>query len=215
MMEMDVRSTKDGAIISLHDADVKRTTNGKGLARNMTLVELRELDAGLWFDPRYKGERIPTMREVLQLGKGKIDVLLDLQENGEEYTDDYAARIAGEVRKFGEPKRTWLGVRSLKSAKLFRQLLPESKQLALIPTADTIDAFAVAKVDMIRLWPKWLADKTLIPRIRSHQLLLHLNGTVGAADETRALLAHEPESLASDDPGQLVETLKKFRRKSD
>src|SRR5438034_353456 len=51
MMEMDVRSTKDGAIISLHDADVKRTTNGKGLARNLTLLELRELDAGLWFDP--------------------------------------------------------------------------------------------------------------------------------------------------------------------
>ena len=213
MMEMDVRSTKDNVIISLHDADVKRTTSGKGLARDLTFAELRQLDAGAWFDPKYQGERIPTLAEILALGKGKIDVLLDLQENGEVYTDDYAGRIAAEVRKFGDPRRTWLGVRSLKSAKLFRKLLPETKQIALIPTADTIDAFAELKVDMIRLWPKWLGDKTLIPRIRGHKILLHLNGTVGAEEETRGLLAHEPDSLASDDPARLVQTLQKFAGK--
>lgn len=208
IMEMDVRTTRDGVLISLHDADVKRTTDGKGLARDLTLAELRKLDAGSWFDPKYKGERIPTMREILELGKGKIDVLLDLQEKG----DDYAERIAAEVRKHGEPKRIWVGVRSVESAKLFRKLLPEAKQIGLIPTADSIDAFAEAKVDMIRLWPKWLGDKTLVPRIRKHQLLLHLNGTLGAEDETRELLMHGPDSLASDDPARLIATLKKLGR---
>jgi len=209
MMEMDVRSTKDNAIISLHDADLKRTTNGKGLARDFTLEEIRKLDAGSWFDPKYKDERVPTMREILELGKGKIDILLDLQSAGEDYTEEYVRRIADEVRKHGEPKRVWLGVRSVPAAKLFRALLPEAKQIGLIPTADTIDAFAEAKVDMIRLWPKWLGDTTLIPRVRKHGLLLHLNGTVGAEDETRMLLAFEPDSLASDDPARLVATLKK------
>lgn len=210
IMEMDVRSTKDGALISLHDADLKRTTTGQGLAKNFTLEAIRKLDAGAWFDAKYKGERVPTMREILELGKGKIDVMLDLQASGEDYTDEYAGRIAAEVRKFGEPKRTWLGVRSIENAKRFRKLLPEAKQIGLIPSADTIDAFAEAKVDVIRLWPKWLSDKTLVPRVRKHGLLLHLNGTVGAEDETRMLLAHEPESLASDDPARLVATLKKI-----
>ncbi|MBI2807680.1 MAG: glycerophosphodiester phosphodiesterase family protein [Planctomycetes bacterium] len=208
MMEMDVRTTRDGVLISLHDANVKRTTNGTGLARALTMPEIRKLDAGSWFDPKYKNERIPTLREVLELGKGKIDVLLDLQEQG----DTYARRVVAEVREFGEPKRTWIGVRSVDQAKVFRKLLPEGKQIGLIPTPDSIDAFAAAGVDMIRLWPKWLNDKTLIPRVRKHGLLLHLNGKVGAEDETRLLLMHGPDSLASDDPGRLVRTLAKFRR---
>lgn len=203
-MEMDVRVSKDGVLISLHDADVKRTTNSKGLAREFTLAELRALDAGSWFDPKYKDERIPTMREILELAKGKIDVVLDLQEK----TEDYAKAVVAEVRKFGEPKRMVVGVRTIDQAKQFRALLPEARQIGLIPTPDTIDAFADAKVEMIRLWPKWLSDKTLIPRVRMHKLGLHLNGTVGAEDETRMLLVHEPESLASDDPARLIRTLK-------
>jgi glycerophosphoryl diester phosphodiesterase len=206
VMEMDVRVSKDGVLISLHDADVKRTTNGKGLARDLTLAELRALDAGSWFDPKYKDERIPTMREILELAKGKIDVMFDLQEN----TEEYANQVAAEARKFGEPKRIVLGIRTLEQAKRFRKLLPEARQIGLIPTPDSIDAFADAKVDMIRIWSKWLNDKTLIPRVRQRKLGLHLNGTVGAEDETRMLLAHEPESLASDDPARLVQTLKKI-----
>ena len=136
--------------------------------------------------------------------------MLDLQTSGEDYTEEYVKRIADEVRKFGEPKRIVLGIRSIEQAKLFRKLLPEALQIGLIPTPNAIDAFAEAKVDMIRLWPKWLADKTLVARIRERKLLLHLNGTLGAEDETRMLLAHEPDSLASDDPARLVATLKKI-----
>ena len=213
IMEMDVRATKDNVIISLHDADLKRTTNGKGLARDFTYDEIRKLDAGSWFDPKFKDERVPTMREILELGKGKIDVMLDLQSSGEDYTDEYEGRIAQEVAKFGEPKRTWLGVRSIETARRFRKQLPEARQIGLIPTVHTIDAFADAKVDAIRLWTKWLNDKTLIPRVRGHKLMLHLNGTVGGEDETRMLLAHEPDLLASDDPAQLVRSLRKLAKK--
>ena len=213
MMEMDVRSTKDGALISLHDADVKRTTNGKGLARDLTLAELRKLDAGSWFDPKYKDERIPTLREILELGKGKIDILIDLQQTGEVYTDEYAARITDEVRKFGEPKRVWFGVRSVENAIRFRKLLPEAKQIALIPTADSIDAFADAKVDMIRLWPKWLDDKMLIRASGSTSCSCTLTARSAPRKRRCGCSAHEPDSLASDDPGRLVLTLKKIAGK--
>jgi glycerophosphoryl diester phosphodiesterase len=206
---MDARTTRDGVLISLHDADVRRTTNGKGLVSEMTLADLRKLDAGSWFDARFKDERIPTMQEILVLCRGKADVLLDLKETGE----DYAVRVSAEVRKFGDPRRTIVGVRSVEQAKLFRKLLPEARQIGLIPTPESLDAFAAAKVEMVRVWPKWLGDKTLVPRVRRHNLLLHLNGTTGAEEEVRLLLRHEPDSLSSDDPGRLVQTLARIAAK--
>ena len=65
--EFDVRRTKDGTLICLHDDTVDRTTNGKGLAVEKTDVELAQLDAGSWFDPAFKTERIPTIDQVLQV----------------------------------------------------------------------------------------------------------------------------------------------------
>jgi hypothetical protein len=49
-----------------------------------------------------------------------------------------------------------------------------------------------------------------VARVRAHKTLLHLNGTVGAEEETRELLRHEPDSIASDDPGRLVGTLRRL-----
>lgn len=202
--EADIRTTKDGVLVSLHDADVRRTTNGKGLLRDLTYAEVRQLDAGRWFDPRFAGERIPTLREILELCRDKIDVVLDLQEP----TEEYARHITDEVRKHGQPGRIVLGIRSLDHARMFRRLLPEARQLGLIPTQDDIEAFAAAGVDTIRLWTKWIdKDGGLVARVRRQGRLLHLNGTNGSEDEVRSLLRHRPESLAADDPARLVQSL--------
>ena len=205
---MDVRTTKDGVLISMHDADVRRTTNGKGLVKDLDFAELRRLDAGSWFDPKFKGEPVPTLREILELCKGKIDLVLDLVETGE----PYAKQVAAEVRQHGDPKRIILGIRQLEHARQFRKLLPEARQLGLIPSTTTIDAYAEAGVDAIRLWTKWLGDKSLVPQVRRHNVMLHLNGTRGAEEETRMLLEYRPESIASDDPAQLVRSLQKLGR---
>lgn len=57
-VELDLHLSKDGALAVMHDADVERTTNGRGLISEKTLAELRELDAG-------QGERVPVFEEVL------------------------------------------------------------------------------------------------------------------------------------------------------
>ena len=62
--EFDVRRSKDGQLICLHDDTVNRTTNGKGVAAELTLAELQQLDAGGWFEAKFRGERIPTIDEV-------------------------------------------------------------------------------------------------------------------------------------------------------
>lgn len=64
-VELDVTLTRDRRVVVLHDDTVDRTTDGKGAVADMTLGELKRLDAGAWFDPGFAGERIPTLAEVL------------------------------------------------------------------------------------------------------------------------------------------------------
>lgn len=67
MIEFDVRLSKDGHLVVMHDVSVDRTTNGSGLVGDMTLAELKNLDAGSWKSPEFTGEKIPTLQEVLEI----------------------------------------------------------------------------------------------------------------------------------------------------
>jgi glycerophosphoryl diester phosphodiesterase len=207
--EVDVRTTSDGALVCMHDEDVDRTTDGKGKVANLTLAQVKQLDAGAKFAVKFAGERVPTLREVLTLSKGRIGVMIDLKETG----DEYVKKIAAEIREHGEPKRAVIGVRSIEHAKRFRMLLPEARQIGLIPTTNDIKPFAEAGVKVIRLWPRWLVDKSLVPQVRKLGLELHIGSGMGTRDEVLPLLVHEPESMSSDDPARLIETLNELRAK--
>lgn len=76
-VEVDVRRSKDGQHVLLHDNTVDRTTNGHGAVRDLMLAELKQLDAGSWFAPRFAGTRLLTLPECLALAKGKINLYLD------------------------------------------------------------------------------------------------------------------------------------------
>ncbi|MBD8028342.1 glycerophosphodiester phosphodiesterase family protein [Lysinibacillus halotolerans] len=65
-IEIDLRMTKDGYLVSMHDDTIERTTNGKGKVSNFNLDELKKLDAGSWFENRYKKETIPTLEEIFE-----------------------------------------------------------------------------------------------------------------------------------------------------
>lgn len=78
-VEIDVRLTKDGQVILMHDADTKRTTDKKLIVKDSTYDELLTLDAGSWFAPEYAGTRIPTLEEVIELCKGKIMLNIELK----------------------------------------------------------------------------------------------------------------------------------------
>ncbi len=81
-IELDVHMSKDGHLIVCHDETVDRTTNGKGFIKDLTLKEIKELDAGSWFHPDYANEGIPTLQEVLELLENK-DILINIElKNG-------------------------------------------------------------------------------------------------------------------------------------
>ncbi|MBW2171185.1 MAG: hypothetical protein JRF69_04260 [Deltaproteobacteria bacterium] len=76
-VEIDVRLTKDRALVVIHDVTVDRTTNGTGPVSSYELSDIRELDAG-------KGEAIPTLQEVFDLIDSKVTLVVELKEEGTE-----------------------------------------------------------------------------------------------------------------------------------
>ena len=71
-VEVDVRVTRDGRLVVIHDETVDRTTNGHGYVNELTLDEIRKLNAG-------KGEKVPTLEEVLEITKGKVELQIELK----------------------------------------------------------------------------------------------------------------------------------------
>jgi glycerophosphoryl diester phosphodiesterase len=68
--ELDLQTSKDGVVVVIHDDSVDRTTDGRGRIGELTLEEIKRLDAGSRFAPAFRGERIPTLRELIDLVKG-------------------------------------------------------------------------------------------------------------------------------------------------
>lgn len=84
--ETDLQRTRDGHLVCIHDDTVERTTNGRGRVTEMTLAELRRLDAGSWFDVSFAGQRVPTLDEVLELvrRRGRPDTLVAMDFKGDD-----------------------------------------------------------------------------------------------------------------------------------
>jgi glycerophosphoryl diester phosphodiesterase len=79
-IETDVRTTRDGKLVIMHDASVDRCTNGYGELASMTREEIRKLDAGAHAGAEFAGTPVPTFDEVLAFAKGKISVYIDAKQ---------------------------------------------------------------------------------------------------------------------------------------
>ena len=82
MIELDVQLTRDGEVVVVHDLILDRTSNGTGLVGERTLAEIRGLDAGAWFGAGFRGERIPTLADVL--GAVGIPINVELKPAGDQ-----------------------------------------------------------------------------------------------------------------------------------
>lgn len=78
-VEIDVRVTKDGEFVLLHDQTLKRTTGLRKAIWDVTYEEIKDLDAGSWKDKRFSDVKIPTLIEVFENTKGRVYLNLDLK----------------------------------------------------------------------------------------------------------------------------------------
>ena len=79
-IEIDLRTTKDGELVNMHDATVNRTTDGTGLVRDMTLAQLQQLKLNVKSKPVEGTYRIPTFKQILELCRNKIYIYLDFKD---------------------------------------------------------------------------------------------------------------------------------------
>ena len=88
MIECDVNRTRDGRLVMIHDWTLDRTTSGQGPVRNLTLDEVRALDAGSWFGREFTGLRVPTTEDTIELGR-EAGIRMCFEVKGET-PDEYA-----------------------------------------------------------------------------------------------------------------------------
>ncbi|MFA7158107.1 MAG: glycerophosphodiester phosphodiesterase family protein [Kiritimatiellia bacterium] len=102
-VEMDVRFAGDGELVVIHDPDVDRTTGGSGEVSRMPLSRIKQLDAGSRLGPQFAGERIPTLREALDIMPR--NVWLNLQVKG---GYELGGAVAREVAARGMERQAFL-----------------------------------------------------------------------------------------------------------
>ena len=99
-IETDLQLSRDARFVAIHDDTVNRTTNGQGSVHDLTLAELRRLDAGSWFGSSFVGERIPTLEEILEFAK-RHDIVFYLElKPGGSWGGEHA--LIGALRESGE-----------------------------------------------------------------------------------------------------------------
>lgn len=79
MIELDVRISREGVPVVIHDRTLQRTSTGNGAVRDYSVDELKAFDAGSWFHRSFAGEHIPTLREVLSLARDRCWVNIELK----------------------------------------------------------------------------------------------------------------------------------------
>lgn len=99
MIELDVRNTGDEEIVVIHDETLDRTTNGTGDVHDYTLEEIKQLDAGSWFDPKFHNEKVPTLKEALDLINGQCQVLIEIKHMDHPHYHGFAEKLVDIIRQ--------------------------------------------------------------------------------------------------------------------
>ncbi len=123
-VELDVRRTADGFLVVFHDEDVDRTTNGSGMLHQLSLKEVKALDAGSSFDARFAGERVPTLREVFDLLQA-CDVMVHLELKDAWVHQGIEQQVIDLIREYGLVERVEIHSFYLPALHTAYQLAPD------------------------------------------------------------------------------------------
>ena len=201
MCELDVQATRDGAVVVIHDETVDRTANGTGAVSQLTLDEIRLLDAGLKKGEAFRGERIPTLDEVLKAVKGKLGLNIEIKEGAVErqvcdLMRSYDALGTSMVSSF-----EWKALETVQSIdrEIRLALLAEKNRDLLIDAATSMRAYAVnPRFDMV--------DAAFCDKAHSRGLKV-LVWTVDAPEAMRILIGHGVDGIMTNYPARLRDVL--------
>jgi glycerophosphoryl diester phosphodiesterase len=123
-IELDVHLSKDGALIVLHDFTVDHTTNSSGYVRDMTLAQLKALDAGAWFAEKFIGTRIPTLDEVFESVGNKLLINVEIKSETAE-TDGVEQAVADCIKRYNVSPHVLISSFNPLALQRFRTIMPD------------------------------------------------------------------------------------------
>jgi glycerophosphoryl diester phosphodiesterase len=200
-VELDVRRTADDVLVVIHDGTLSRTTGAHGRVETTALADLARLDAGAWFDPRFAGERVPTLDAFLAWLEAHAPLGAVLEAKGRGTGARIARRIATSAA------RSHLAICSFDAPELraAKRVDPTVPTLLLVD----LDEAAAAGVDPLELTRAARADgagllgprldRELVERFHAAGLLVSA-GTRNDADGIRAVAALGVDLLDTDRP---------------
>jgi len=208
-LELDVQLSRDGVSVVFHDPELSRTTDGRGRISEKTLAELRTLDAGKWFDPRFAGERIPTLEEVFEAFGDRALYNIELKAFGVQ-DDGLVQAVVACIRRYGLTHRTLLSSFNPLTLRRAWRLAPE------IPRGLLVDLDL--PLPLRRAWLAFLAphqarhlsfrmiDERTVSWCRRRGLAV-VAWTVNDLQEAERLIRLRVDALITDDPALLVRFL--------
>ncbi|BAI62499.1 putative glycerophosphoryl diester phosphodiesterase [Methanocella paludicola SANAE] len=194
-IEFDLRKTKDGVLVVIHDEKVDRTTNGEGMIRDMTLEGLQGLDAG-------DGQRIPSLAEVIALAKGRVGMDMEIKEAGTE-EDVVDAILRSDIKS-----SCMVSSFILDSVKLVKEMDSGITTAAIMDKMPDdprhcLDMLSGMRADAVMLSKK-IATPPFVGQIRRQGLKVGI-WNADTLDEIEKFAAMDPYYLCSNYPERLVE----------
>ena len=215
-VETDVHMLRDGSLVAIHDADLKRTTNGRGWVADFALEELKALDAGSWFNeahpekarPEYAGLRVPTLQEVIDLVKeSSIGLLIEIKDP-ERYPPHLESSLLSLVRNSQMEKRTRFLSFSAQSLRKVKELDAAIPTVLLISKAlkDPVKATLEVPADELGLRHA-LVTPAIVDEARRQDLLISV-WTVDEPEDMRRMIELGVDRITTNYPDRLIGMLK-------
>ncbi|MBN1230743.1 MAG: hypothetical protein JXA19_02630 [Anaerolineales bacterium] len=211
-IELDTMLSADGVPVVIHDNLVNRTTDGEGKVSELSTAALKELDVGSWFAEEFKGERIPTLEEVLD-SVGKQTVINIELKNLEKPFDELPEIVCNLVKKMGLEEHILFSSFNPIALMRAKKAAPEIERGLLTLAGKHWDV--VISPDFRWMGHEhWHPDFTELTAEKIEKA--HLRGfcvntyTVNEVDDMRRLMTWEIDSIITDDPNKGLEIRKEM-----
>jgi glycerophosphoryl diester phosphodiesterase len=214
-VETDVHRSRDGVLVAIHDADVSRTTNGKGFVAEHTLAELKALDAGSWFNtafpekarPDYVGLRVPALQEVMDvIQESNAGLFIEIKDP-ERYQPDLESALLSLIRSSPMENRTRVLSFSVDSLRKIKELD------ASVPTVFLV---AKSKSNPVQITLKIPANELGILHTQATAALVeeaHRSGilisvwTVDQPEDMKRMIALGVDRITTNYPDRLIQLI--------
>lgn len=206
-VELDVQLSRDGHAVVIHDFTVDATTNGSGNVSELSLSQLKALDAGSWFDAAWRGAQIPTLAEVFEAVGKRLLVNVEIktlppQDDGIEQV------VADDICRAGMESRVLVSSFNPLALQRFRAILPH------VPLARL--TFSGMPAELSKMWKSVPCevlhpghdeiDEAFMHTARAGGYLVN-TWTVNDEGRARELVSLGVDGIVSDHPDRMLASL--------